>query len=143
MNHNILIVDDEIHIQKALTLLLSKYYNEVYCVSSGQEALEFIEQQTVDCILSDIDMNEMDGITLLKTIRQENNQVPFIFFTCYAKPDFIKQAIQYGAYDFIDKPDFDYLEQVIKHAIKHQYLHVEEDFKGELNNFKKILKEAQ
>jgi len=62
-------------------------------------------------------MPKMNGVELLKKVQCENNDVPFIFYTAYGDQKLMLEAAKYGAYDFIEKPDVDSLEAVIKKGL--------------------------
>lgn len=104
MKH-ILIVDDD---KTNLTLAkqeLSKEY-QVTAVTSGFQALQFLEKRTTDLILLDISMPEMDGRETMRRIRanKEWAKIPIIFLTADSKPETESQCLSDGADDYIAKP---------------------------------------
>ncbi len=104
MKH-ILIVDDD---KTNLTLAkqeLSKYY-QVTPVTSGFQALQFLEKKSTDLILLDISMPEMDGRETMRRIRERKEwaKIPIIFLTADSKPETESQCLSDGANDFISKP---------------------------------------
>lgn len=117
----ILIVDDEEDMLIAVKTLLSKYHYNIYTAKNGKEALSILEKQDIDCVLSDIKMPLMDGISLIKNVRQNNNHVPFIFFTGFGSDESMKEALKYGAFDFIQKPLFDDLESIVKKGVESNF----------------------
>lgn len=100
----VLLVDDD-----PLFLELSKTFLEVFhditsdTVNSAREALQRLENDSYDVVISDYDMPVMDGITLLKTIRDKRINVPFILFTGVGREELMHQAIENGASSFIEK----------------------------------------
>jgi len=100
----VLLVDDD-----PLFLELSKTFLELFhniksdTVNSAQEALERMENESYDVVVSDYDMPIMDGITFLKTIRDRSIDIPFIMFTGVSKEDVIHKAIENGVNSFIQK----------------------------------------
>lgn len=100
----VLLVDDD-----PLFLELSKTFLELFhdiasdTVDSAREALQKLEKDTYDVVVSDYDMPFMDGITLLKTIRDKSINVPFILFTGVNRDEIMHQAIENGANSFIQK----------------------------------------
>jgi len=100
----ILLVDDD-----PLFLELSKTFLEVFhditsdTVDSAREALQRLEKNSYDVVVSDYDMPLMDGITFLKTIRDKRIDIPFILFTGVGKDELMHQAIENGADSFIQK----------------------------------------
>ncbi len=116
---HLLIVDDEKHILEILSLLLSKHFTKITTAMNGKEGLEKITQHSdIKCVLSDIRMPIMDGISFIKEVRAKGNDVPFIFFTGHGTDPLMIEATKYGAFDFISKPNFKSLEQVILNATK-------------------------
>jgi CheY-like chemotaxis protein len=100
----VLLVDDD-----PLFLELSKTFLELFhditsdTVNSAQEALERLENDSYDVVVSDYDMPIMDGITFLKAIRDRSINIPFIMFTGVSKEDVIHKAIENGVDSFIQK----------------------------------------
>nr|WP_255679146.1 response regulator [Methanosarcina sp. DH1] len=99
-----MLVDDD-----PLFLELSKTFLEVFhditsdTVDSAREALQRLEKNSYDVVVSDYDMPLMDGITLLKTIRDKRIDTPFILFTGVGRDELMDQAIENGANSFIQK----------------------------------------
>jgi CheY-like chemotaxis protein len=100
----VLLVDDD-----PLFLELSKTFLEVFhdiisdTVESAREALKILEKDSYDVVVSDYDMPCMDGITLLRTIRDKRIDIPFILFTGIEETEIINRAIENGAHSFIQK----------------------------------------
>jgi CheY-like chemotaxis protein len=100
----VLLVDDD-----PLFLELSKTFLELFhditsdTVNSAREALQRLEKDSYDVVVSDYDMPFMDGITLLKTIRDKSIDIPFILFTGVNGEEIMHQAIENGADSFIQK----------------------------------------
>jgi len=114
----VLLVDDD-----PLFLELSKTFLEVFhniisdTVDSAREALQSLEKNSYDVVISDYDMPYMDGITFLKTIRDKRINIPFILFTGVDKEELMRQAMENGANSFIEKigdPRAQYSELSIK-----------------------------
>ena len=115
----ILIVDDLSSARKVLGRLLSSLgYDNQIMAANGAEALQALEQNSVDLIISDWVMPEMDGIELLKEIRNRGFNLPFLMITSEAKKDRVTAALEAGVTDYICKPlDSKTLgEKVIKHT---------------------------
>lgn len=100
----VLLVDDD-----PLFLELSKAFLEVFhdiisdTVDSAREALLKLEEDSYDVVVSDYDMPFMDGITLLRTIRDKRIDIPFILFTGVGKEEIMDKALENGANSFIQK----------------------------------------
>lgn len=104
MNHTILLVDDEPQIIDINQRYLSQAGYQVYTASNGQEALKLYQQHSIDLIISDIMMPEMDGYDFIAEVLQEKEKQPFLFITAkMAEMDKI-YSLSIGADDFITKP---------------------------------------
>lgn len=118
---NLLIVDDEEIILKRLKFNLEDYADNVYTSINGVLALKEIEKYEIHCIVCDINMPKMNGVELIKEIRAQNNNVPFIFYTAHGNQDLMMEAVKYGAFDFLDKPNLDGLEEVVSRGLQEGY----------------------
>jgi len=102
--HTILVVDDEPNYLIVLEEILKEEGYEVFTASSAREALRIAEHSDLDLIISDIRMPEMDGIELLKRVRQRNSDLPVILITAFAEVDKAVTAMQLGAFTYLAKP---------------------------------------
>jgi len=109
---HLLIVDDEINLCRILGKILRDEGYEVSTVQSAAEALKTIAGETIDAVLSDIRMPEMDGIELLERIKQQDSDIAVIMMTAYPSIDDVVRAMKAGAYDYIQKP-FDNNEEIL------------------------------
>lgn len=100
----ILVVDDDSQLREAIvdTLMLTGYA----CIeaSNGDEALAILLRRKVDMVISDIQMDGMDGHTLLRSIRDKYPQMPVLLMTAYANIDGAVKAMRDGAIDYLAKP---------------------------------------
>ena len=122
MKPSILIVDDEPLIRQALVRALSGEVYELLQAPGGREALNILTARSVDLILSDLVMPEMDGLALLKQARVVRPEALRIVLTGHADLDLAVRAINDGAvYRFLLKPwdSFD-LRVMIKLALRHK-----------------------
>ncbi|MBN2980996.1 MULTISPECIES: response regulator transcription factor [Cohnella] len=100
----ILIVEDEVHLAEALAQILKKNHYSVDAVHDGQSGLDNALSGIYDLLLLDIMLPEMDGITLLKTLRAEGISTPVIMLTAKGEvPDKIA-GLDHGADDYVAKP---------------------------------------
>lgn len=121
----ILVVDDEADLE---TLIRQKFrqkirenqYEFVFAMN-GVMALEQLEQhQDVDVVLSDINMPEMDGLTLLSKLNEQNTLLKSVIVSAYGDMENIRTAMNRGAFDFITKPvNFEDLETTMQKTLKH------------------------
>jgi len=116
MTDSILIVDDETDLLKGLERTINMEIDcRVLLARQGSEALSLIEKEAVDVVLTDIRMPEMDGMTLLKKVKDFDPAITVIIMTAYGSIERAVDAIKAGAYDFIQKP-FD--EERLIHLLK-------------------------
>ena len=121
----ILVVDDETDLevlikQKFRQKIREHKYEFLFAVN-GKIALEvLLEHEDVDIILSDINMPEMDGLTLLSKLNEQNSLLKSVIVSAYGDMDNIRTAMNRGAFDFITKPvNFEDLELTMEKTIKH------------------------
>ncbi|MCX6992475.1 MAG: sigma 54-interacting transcriptional regulator [Kiritimatiellaeota bacterium] len=100
----ILLVDDEVHLLKAMDMFLRSRKHDVMPVSDGREAERLIRSSPFDLIISDIRMTPVDGLHLLRIVRESCPETPMILVTAYATLDIALDAIKAGAFDFVTKP---------------------------------------
>ncbi len=114
---NLLIVDDEEIILERVAILLEDITDEVFTAINGKEALDIISAERVDCILCDINMPVMNGIELIKEVRRRNIDTPFIFYTGHGSREHMLEVVKYGAFDFLNKPALDNLEDIVTRGL--------------------------
>lgn len=100
----ILIVEDERHLAEALTQILKKHHFSADAVHDGRSGLDYAESGIYDLILLDIMLPEMDGISVLKALRQQNISVPVILLTAKGEIGDQVTGLDHGADDYIPKP---------------------------------------
>jgi serine phosphatase RsbU (regulator of sigma subunit) len=110
--HAILIVEDDSTVRELLKYRLGKHYS-VFTATNGKEALEEIDEQMPDLIISDIMMPKMDGFALQSALQADKNTrvIPFIFLTARADEPARQEGARTGVDDYITKP-FD-MEQLL------------------------------
>jgi two-component system NtrC family response regulator len=101
----ILIVEDERNMQAVLKLLFDGQGYEARCVSDGLEALEALDSDAGYCaVVSDFKMDRMDGLGLLKAMRERGVRAPFVLITAYGTVEKAVEAMKLGAVDVVTKP---------------------------------------
>ena len=121
MNARILLVDDDAALLDALpeALRLRMDGIQVDTADSGLGALERIRDVDYDAIVSDIKMPGLDGLALLREIREARPRTPTLMITGHGERDLAVQALRGGAYDFVQKPiDRDYFVASLERAIQ-------------------------
>ena len=101
----VLFVDDDVSfVTLAATFLERKRESlSVATVSSGNEALERLDEESFDCIVSDYEMPEMDGLELLKSVKREHPDLPAILYTGAESKDVASEAIDQGVTEYLQK----------------------------------------
>jgi two-component system nitrogen regulation response regulator NtrX len=100
----ILIVDDEQSIRFVLREILEDEKYQVEDAANGQEALDKLQKEAFDVVLSDVKMPKMDGLTLLEKVLEEGIDTQFIMISAHGTIDTALEATRKGAFDFIEKP---------------------------------------
>lgn len=100
----ILVVDDEAVIRDALKRILGDQHFFVEICSSGYGAIELLQKQNFDLIVTDLKMPGMNGIEVLKAVKTLQPNVPVIIITGYAAVDTAVEAMKCGAFDYLSKP---------------------------------------
>lgn len=121
----ILVVDDEADLealikQKFRQKIREHKYEFLFAIN-GIEALQQLEEhRDVDMVLSDINMPEMDGLTLLSKLNEQNTLMKAVIVSAYGDMENIRTAMNRGAFDFVTKPvNFEDLETTMEKTLKH------------------------
>jgi DNA-binding NtrC family response regulator len=117
----VLLVDDEAKIREILKLVLEKEGYQVHTSKNGSEALSALENEYFDVMITDLKMPKMDGLELMREIKQKGIKVNVVFITAYADIKDAVEAIKLGAFDYLEKNfKMEELLSVIKEAVKEQ-----------------------
>lgn len=115
----LMVVDDEPIVGKRLKLMLEKESYSVESFIDAQTAISALEKRHFDIIITDLKMEGIDGMNILKIARKKNPHAKVIIITGFGKKETATEAFNKGAFDFIIKPfKIDDLKQVIKNAEK-------------------------
>ena len=124
----LLIVDDERSIRFGIGEWARDAGYEPLEASSGREALELMREQPVDAVVLDLKLGDMDGLQVLKRLREVEPQLPVVMLSAHATFDHVVQAVQAGAFWFLSKPlDNDALGALLARAIENARLQREVD----------------
>ncbi|HEY4693840.1 MAG TPA: response regulator transcription factor [Bellilinea sp.] len=99
----ILLVDDDADTRQMVSMMIQKAGHEVHTTASGIDALALLTRKKMDVILLDILMPELDGLSLLETIRT-TSQAPVLMLTAVSHAEIMQQAYVMGADDYVVKP---------------------------------------
>ncbi|MEO8633352.1 MAG: ATP-binding protein [Chloroflexota bacterium] len=119
----ILVVDDEQSVATTIKAILQLDGNEVTAVTTGKEALEHLRKQEFDVVLTDLRLDDLDGIEILRETQKLWPDTVSIMLTGYASLESAVTALRSGAYDYLIKPsDVDELRATIGRAIERRRL---------------------
>jgi two-component system response regulator AtoC len=114
----ILVVDDEPKMRRVLEIMLQKMGHRVLCAGNGIEALALFKAHSVDLVITDLRMPEMDGIELLAQLRSQGADVPVMVITAHGTIETAVTAMKHGACDYILRPfDIDVVEHAIERVL--------------------------
>lgn len=115
----ILVVDDDQGMRDYLEIMLSREGYEVNGVSGGKEALTLCRKKTFDLVITDLKMPGMDGVDLLKALKEVSPETMTILITGYASGETALAAMKEGAYDYLEKNfEPDDLKSLVREALK-------------------------
>ena len=134
---NILIVDDEKGIREGLRLFLKREGHQTFTAADGREALEILEKNEIDLVISDLKMPRIDGDELLAFIKKDYAGVKVIILTGHGTVENAVESMRNGAYDFLIKPlNLDKLGLIVKRALSQRQLEIDNrNLKKKLNVF--------
>jgi len=119
MARRILVVDDDPTIRSSFTEVLADEETEVRTAVSAEDALAAIDAQCPDLVLSDVRMPGLDGIELLRLLKERAPRTDVIIMTAYDDMPTAVAAMREGAFDFLPKPlDLDYLQRVLERVFE-------------------------
>ncbi|GFE61992.1 response regulator [Geobacter sp. AOG2] len=111
----ILVVDDEENARIALSKILTREGYEVASAGNGCEALNYLRGKEVELIITDINMPEMNGLTFLRELGRIHPHSNVIMVTAYGEVESYIEAMNLGAFEYINKPvKIDELKQIIR-----------------------------
>lgn len=118
MNRSILVVDDEIRYRELYARVLRDAGFDVHEAASAADALEFMDRRTPDMVVSDVRMPAESGLDLLRRVRAEKPELPFLLVTAYADVREAVDALKLGAVDYLAKPvDLDELLAAVRDTL--------------------------
>lgn len=116
---SILVVDDEAKMRRLLEIMLTQMGYEVLQAADGLDAIEALASHAVDLVITDLRMPRLDGISLLRQLREQHNEIPVIVVTAYGTVESAVDAMKYGASDYIVRPfEIDAVEAAVQRALR-------------------------
>jgi two-component system response regulator PilR (NtrC family) len=122
----ILVVDDEQSMRDFLAIMLKKEGHEIVTAENGGDALKAVQVEIFDLVISDVKMPGIDGIAVLKSIKEISPETVVIMITAFATAETAVEAMKLGASDYIIKPfKVDELKLIINNSLEKRYLRKE------------------
>ncbi len=100
----ILYVEDSLEAREQTLKLLENFFADIVVAVDGKEGLEKFYRNDIDLIFTDLNMPHMDGISMLKKIRETNDTIPYIVLSAHNEPDYFMETIKLGVDGYILKP---------------------------------------
>ncbi len=133
----ILVVDDDSSLRQAVSVLLRRHGCDVACAAGGREALELLTDGCFDVVITDMKMEEMSGLDLLRRIRANFPEVEVILLTAYGSIPNAVEAMRAQAFDYVTKPfKSDELLLVVDRAMERRKLVSEVKYLREVLDYK-------
>jgi len=124
-NSTILIVDDERGVRQSFNMVLKEQYR-LFFAENGAAALDIFKQKHVDLVLLDILLPDLDGLVLLKELKESEPQTEIVMVSALKEISSAVRAMKLGAFDYITKPfEVDELLSVVKRALERKKLQKE------------------
>ena len=100
----ILIIDDNETIREGLSATVRRMGHEALCASAGASGLALLGKHSIDFVITDLRMEGMDGVEVLRALREHDPDVPAMIITAFGTVDTAVEAMKLGAFDFLTKP---------------------------------------
>jgi len=122
----ILVVDDEQSLREVLSIMLKRTGYAVTSVADGEEAIELLNKDIFDLVITDLRMPKIDGMEVLKAAKSASPETVVLIITGFASADSGVEAMKQGAYDYLTKPfQVDEVQMIIRNALEKRRLTTE------------------
>jgi two-component system, NtrC family, response regulator PilR len=122
----ILVVDDERSMRELLAIVLRREGYEVLLAENGRTAIDLLEREPVDLLISDIKMPDLSGVDVLRAAKRVDQDILGIMITAFASTETAVEAMRLGACDYLSKPfDIDLLKMKVREKIENRQLRQE------------------
>jgi len=129
VNERIVVLDDQDIMRESVTASLIDAGYKVFSFENGEEAIEFIENKSVDLLITDMKMPKISGIEVLEKVKNYDDTIPVVLVTAYGTIETAVDAMKKGADDFILKPvKLDELLIIVSKALKNRKLKQENEY---------------
>jgi len=124
--HRILIVDDEASMRDVLSIMLHREGYVVDAANDGSQAVKHLKDNSYDLVISDVQMPQLDGLSLLRHVKERSPETVVVMITAFSSTDEAVEAMKQGAYDYITKPfKNEEIRLVVKNALERKLLRQE------------------
>jgi DNA-binding NtrC family response regulator len=118
VKRKVLIAEDEKNTREGLRLLLQDRPLDIRLAADGEEALQIVRAEPIDLVLADLKMPRLDGIALLKRVKEESPETEIVILTGHGTIESARDALKRGAYDYLTKPvDIDELAALVDRVV--------------------------
>jgi len=122
----ILVVDDEQSLRDVLSIMLKRAGYAVTSAMDGEEAIELLNKEIFDLVITDLRMPKIDGMEVLKAVKSASPGTVVLIITAFASADSAVEAMKQGAYDYLTKPfQVDEVQLIIRNALEKRRLTTE------------------
>jgi two-component system response regulator PilR (NtrC family) len=122
----ILVVDDEQSLREVLSIMLKRAGYAVTSAMDGEEAIELLNKEIFDLVITDLRMPKIDGMEVLKAVKSASPETVVLIITAFASADSAVEAMKQGAYDYLTKPfQVDEVQLIIRNALEKRRLTTE------------------
>lgn len=122
----ILVVDDEQSLRDVLCIMLKRAGYAVTSAMDGEEAIELLNREIFDLVITDLRMPKIDGMQVLKAVKSASPETVVLIITAFATADSAVEAMKQGAYDYLTKPfQVDEVQLIIRNALEKRRLTTE------------------
>src|SRR5437868_11114460 len=122
----ILVVDDERSMRELLAIVLRREGYQVLLADNGRTAIDALEKESVDLLISDIKMPDLSGVDVLRAAKRIDQDILGIMITAFASTETAVEAMRLGACDYLSKPfDIDLLKMKVREKIENRQIRQE------------------
>lgn len=122
----VLVVDDEQSLREVLSIMLKRAGYAVTIAMDGEDAVELLQKEIFDLVITDLRMPKVDGMEVLKAVKSASPETVVLIITAFASADSAVEAMKQGAYDYLTKPfQVDEVQLIIRNALEKRRLTTE------------------
>lgn len=122
----ILVVDDEQSLREVLSIMLKRAGYAVTSAIDGEDAVELLQKEIYDLVITDLRMPKVDGLEVLRAVKSASPETVVLIITAFASADSAVEAMKQGAYDYLTKPfQVDEVQLIIRNALEKRRLTTE------------------